>query len=167
MKTPRLIELLVLLIVGLGSIVEGVRLVGLDNVQFDRLGPGGYNIGIGAILIILGIAYFLNLRKKEAKTGREAKEKTGGDRVSAGNQQRSYTIMMVSIIAIMALYALLINWIGYLLASAVFFLLINRVVGFRSWRSNVAASAVMTACYYVIFVKWMGMLFPRGLWIQF
>jgi putative tricarboxylic transport membrane protein len=160
MKTPRLIELLVLLIVGLGSIVEGVRLIGMDNVQFDRLGPGGYNIGIGTILIILGIAYFLNIRK-------EAKEKTGGDRVSAGNQQRSHTIMMVSIIAIMAFYALLINLIGYLLASAVFFLLINRVVGFRSWLSNVAASAVMTACFYVIFVKWMGMLFPRGLWIQF
>jgi putative tricarboxylic transport membrane protein len=160
MKTPRLIELLVLLIAGLGSIFEGVRLIGLDNVQFDPLGPGGYNIGIGTILIILGIAYFLNIRK-------EAKEETGGDRVSAGNQQRSHTIMMVSIIAIMAFYALLINLIGYLLASAVFFLLINRVVGFRSWLSNVAASAVMTACFYVIFVKWMGMLFPRGLWIQF
>ena len=167
MKTPKLIELIVLLIVGLGSIVEGVRLVGLDNVQFDRLGPGGYNIGIGTILIILGIAYFLNIRKKEVKAEREAKGKTGGDRASAGNQQRRYRIMMMSIFAIMALYALLINWIGYLLASAVFFVLINRVVGFRSWRSNLAASAVMTVCYYVVFVKWMGMLFPRGLWIQF
>jgi hypothetical protein len=167
MKTSRLIELLVLLIVGLGSIVEGVRLIGLDNVQFDRLGPGGYNIGIGAILIILGIAYFLNTRKKEAKAEREVKEKRGEDRISAGDQQRSYTIMMVSIIAIMALYALLINWIGYLLASAAFFLLINRVVGFRSWVSYIAASAVMTVCYYVVFVKWMGMQFPRGLWIQF
>jgi putative tricarboxylic transport membrane protein len=162
-----LIELLVLLIIGLGSIVEGVRLVGVDNVQFDRLGPGGYNIGIGTILIILGIAYFLRITKREVKAEREAKGKTGGDRVSAGNQQRSYTIMMVSIIATMALYAFLINWIGYLLASAVFFFVINRVVGFRSWLSNLAVSAVMTACYYVVFVKWMGMLFPRGLWIQF
>jgi putative tricarboxylic transport membrane protein len=167
MKTPRIIELFVLLIIGLGSIVEGVRLIGVDNVQFDRLGPGGYNIGIGTILIILGIAYFLRITKREVKAEREAKGKTGGDRVSAGNQQRSYTIMMVSIIATMALYAFLINWIGYLLASAVFFFVINRVVGFRSWLSNLAVSAVMTACYYVVFVKWMGMLFPRGLWIQF
>lgn len=167
MKTPRIIELFVLLIIGLGSIVEGVRLVGVDNVQFDRLGPGGYNIGIGTILIILGIAYFLSITKKEVKAERGPRGKTGGGWVSAGNQQRNYTTMMVSIIAIMALYALLVNWIGYLLASAVFFFVINRVVGFRSWLSNLAVSAVMTACYYVVFVKWMGMLFPRGLWIQF
>jgi putative tricarboxylic transport membrane protein len=167
MKKPRWIELLVLLIVGLGSVVEGIRLTGLDNVQFDRLGPGGYNIGIGAILIVLGVAYFLVERKKEERTERKAKEKRGEERTSAGRQQKSYTMMMVSIIGVLGLYALLINWTGYLLASAVFFILINRVVGFRSWTSNMAVSAVMTACYYVLFVKWMGMQFPRGLWIQF
>ncbi len=167
MKTARWTELLVLLIVGAGSIAEGLRLTRVDNVQFDRLGPGGYNIGIGSILIILGIAYFLKARKKDEGDEKQAKQKAEEGRASDRTQQRSYTLMMVSIIAVMALYALLMNWIGYLLASAVFFVLINRVVGFRSWLSNLAASAVMTACYYVVFVKWMGMLFPRGLWTQF
>jgi hypothetical protein len=161
-KMGGLIELCVLVIVGLGSIIEGLRLTGLKLAQFDPLGPGRYNIGVGIILIFVSVLYFIGQRKKEAKAPKGATQKAAGDQTSA-DKQKAYTIMMVSIIAIMAIYALLISWIGYLFASAVFFLLINRAVGVRSWVVNLASTAILTASYYLIFVKWMGMMFPHGI----
>lgn len=75
--------------------------------------------------------------------------------------------MMISMIGAMVIYILLINLIGYLFASVVFFFLLNRVAGFRSWFNNLAATIIMTISYYIVFVKWMGMVFPQGVLLKF
>jgi len=59
-------------------------------------------------------------------------------------------------------YISLFYWVGYLPASFAFFLMINRIVGFRSWLTNVGVTVFMTASFYLLFVVWMEMMFPHG-----
>ncbi len=156
-----LIEVFVVVIVGVFSISEGIRLVLAGKLhKYDILGPGFYNVGLGTVLIIAGLIYFVSERKKafriEEKTA--VKESTG---------KSEYTKMMISMIVVMIAYIFMMYLTGYLFASFVFFLLINRIAGFRSWLTNLGVTVLMTASFYLVFVTWMGIIFPRGLLFNF
>jgi len=156
MRITLFIEVIVIISMGLVSIIEGIRLTTVEKIQPDPLGPDFYNIGIGLILVILGSIYFISQLGKVPR----------GEKV-VGKEYRKYKITMLSTIVVMVIYILLIHLIGYLFASAIFFVLINRVVGFRSWLTNLVATTIMTVSYYLIFVTWMGMIFPRGVLFDF
>jgi hypothetical protein len=74
---------------------------------------------------------------------------------------------MVAMVAVMIAYLFLMNLIGYLLASLLFFFLINRTAGAWSLATNLVVSILMTASFYFIFVWWMEIIFPRGLLFDF
>jgi small-conductance mechanosensitive channel len=150
MTLTLLIEVIVLLVVGGVSIAEGIRLMFGGKLQlYDVLGPGLYNSGMGVILIIVGIIYFF-IQRKKAQEGEG--EKT----------PKEYKIKMVAMIAAIALYIVLMNLFGYLFSSLFFFILINRVAGFRSWRTGIPIGIGMTISFYLVFVIWLNMIFPRG-----
>jgi putative tricarboxylic transport membrane protein len=162
MRITLFIEVIVVIIIGLVSIIEGIRLTTVEKIQPEPLGPDLYNVGIGLILITLGFTYFISQLRKVPKREKRATEEKATEK-----EYRQYKITMISMIVVMVIYIFLINLIGYLFASAVFFFLINRVAGFRSWLTNLASTTIMTVSYYVIFVKWMGMIFPRGVLLNF
>ncbi len=156
-----LIEVLILVVVGLLSIAEGIRLCVAEKIQmYDVLGPGLYNVGMGAILIIVGLIYFISQWKKAPNVDRQSVSKES-------KENREFKKMMISMILVMVAYIFLMDLVGYLFASAVFFFLINRVAGFRSWLTNLGVTILMTVSFYLIFVTWMGMIFPRGVLIDF
>jgi putative tricarboxylic transport membrane protein len=61
------------------------------------------------------------------------------------------------------LYLILINTLGYLVASFIFFILEFRILGIKSWPFNVLLSAFISVAYYFVFIKYCSMVFPRGL----
>ncbi len=147
-------ETMILFIVGLLSIGEGIRLVLAEKLQlYDVLGPGFYNIGMGAILIVVGIIYLISQLKKRPQAT---------PKPSAGNE---YKLKMASMVGALALYIFLLDYIGYFFSSILFFILIKKIVGIRSWLRNLAAGMAMAIIFYVVFVKWLDMIFPQGVWI--
>lgn len=155
------IELVVIVIVGMLSIGDGIRLILKKGLQtYDALGPGFYSVGMGSILIIVALVYFLTERKKSV--GIEKKPLAG-----QSAERKEFKKTMISMIAVMIAYILLMDFVGYLLATVVFFFFINRIVGFRSWLTNLGVTALMTAAFYLVFVSWLGIIFPRGLLFDF
>ncbi len=154
-------EVFIVAILGVFSITEGVRLVLAEKLhKHDILGPGFYNVGLGSVLVIVGLIYFVSERKKAARI-----EEKSAVKPSTGKSE--YKKMMMSMIAVMIAYIFLMYLAGYLFSSLVFFFLINRIAGFRSWLTNVGVTVLMTASFYLVFVKWMGIIFPRGLLFNF
>jgi putative tricarboxylic transport membrane protein len=154
-------EVLVIVLVGVLSITDGTRLVFKEELQtYDVLGPGFYSVAIGSVLIIIGLIYFVSERKKVLST---AKKPAVSQPLGTGEYKKT----MVGMIVVMIAYILLMDLVGYLLATVVFFLLINRIVGFRSWLTNLGITALMTATFYLVFVSWLGIIFPRGLLVDF
>lgn len=156
-----LIEVFCVLALGVFSISEGIRLVLAAKLhKYDIIGPGFYSIGMGAVLIVAALIYFWSERRKTVKT----EEKTA---VEPSAEKSQYTKKMISMIAVLAAYLILMSLAGYLIATFVFFLLINRIAGYRSWFANVGATVLMTGCFYLVFVVGMGIMFPRGLLFDF
>jgi putative tricarboxylic transport membrane protein len=146
------IEGLFLLTIGLVSSVESLRIISHKNphVIYDPLGPGYYLLVLSIGMLLTGVIHiYYYLRKgqsiAEEKTTKEMKIR-----------------LIVSIVAI-TVYLILINFIGYLIATFVFFILIFRIVGIRSWPYVFVLSAFFSVAYYFTFVKFCNMVFPKGI----
>ena len=147
-----LIEGILIIIFGLISIAEGLRLV-IDKdpyALYDPLGPGSYILVLGVSLIILGIVHIVINYRKLPKM----------ESVEIGKGMK---IQMLSTIIVLAIYIYLIGIVGYLIATLVFFLSEFRVVGIKSWRNNSILTSILTVTYYAVFIEFCGMVFPRGI----
>lgn len=152
MKRAVLIEGILLLAISFVCIAEGIRLITDTDPKavMDRLGPGFYVLILGIVLVTIGIAHLLvNCREKPD--------------VERSLINREMKVRMITMIMALVVYCLLIDLIGYLVPSVVFFLLEFRIAGVKSWATSVALAFVVTGGFYVIFLKYCNMIFPRGI----
>jgi putative tricarboxylic transport membrane protein len=148
-----LIEGILLLAISLVSIAEGVRLItykGSQTVVRDILGPSFYIFSLGIALMTTGIVHLFVNYKKDVST----------EKVAINREMR---IRMISMVVVLAVYTLLIDIVGYLVATIIFFFLEFRIVGIKSWIVNIILTLIITAAYYIVFVKYCEMIFPQGI----
>jgi len=146
------IEALLLLVFSLVAMVEGVRLVIYKDpyVLYDPLGPGIYILVLALGVMATSVVHFVvNYRRVPSF-----------ERVTTSKEMR---VQLFSSIGILALYILLVDFVGYLVATLTFFFLQLRVAGVKSWRTNVILTLMLTALYYLIFVKFCDVVFPKGI----
>jgi putative tricarboxylic transport membrane protein len=141
-------------VVGLTGLYEGIRLVRIRDVTViqDFLGPGGYVIIISLALIIAGVAHIIINYKEDIDKGK----------VIVSKGEKSTLRMVASIFVSLVVYCLLINFIGYLLSSLIFFLLMFQIFGFK-WFMNAILSVGLSIVFYLIFEYFLTMSFPRGM----
>ena len=152
MKKRVLIEGILLLVISFVGLAEAIHLVSDKDpyTVYDVLGPGYYILFLSLALMVTGILHIVvNYRKGIAAAKVE---------VDMGLRKR-----MIGMILALALYTLVINFFGYLTSTVLFFLLEFRIVGIKSWRTNIILTIVLTAIYYVVFIKYCDMVFPRGI----
>ncbi len=146
------IEGSLLLVISVVSLFESLRLIIYKNprIQFDPIGPGYYILLVSLGFLVTSLIYIRH-HLKEAQP--KAKEHTS----------REMRIRLFGSFATYAIYLILVDVTGYSAATFVFFILMFRIVGIRSWPSNVVLSAVLTFAYYIVFVKYCSMAFPTGI----
>lgn len=146
------IEGTVVFIIGVVTVVEGFRLSFMQKIQlYDVFGPGNYTIGVGLCLLILGPAYFLSHRKDIPD--------------QAEPVDKMLRNKLFSMIAILVVYIILMNIIGYLFSTLLFFLLIFRIAGYSSWPVIVPMSIGITGFLYIAFGHWLHMPLPQSIFI--
>ena len=58
------------------------------------------------------------------------------------------------------LYGFAIMFLGYVIASAIFFILVQRIFGERSWIRCAVIGVSITGCFYFVFSYLAGMPLP-------
>ena len=151
MRIGLLIEGILLLVIGLVSLIEGLRLILYKDpvILYDVLGPGDYILVLGLTLIFVAVVHVIVNYSKSIKGKVEMVSKVMRTR-------------MISIVVVIMIYTFLIDIVGYLVATIFFFLTEFRVMGIKSWRLNIILSIVLTGVYYIVFVQYGDMVFPRG-----
>lgn len=151
-KKRELIEGAVVFGIGLMTLIEGIRLTVYKDAHSveDIVGPGRYLIFLSVFMMLVGAIFFVS-------EFRSTKEK----KVEAGNP--SALSKTLPIIFALVVYIVLLYLIGYLGSTLVFFILMHRVMGFKSWTANIAVSAGIALALYGLFVMFLGMIFPRGI----
>ncbi len=159
MKKTAILEAIPLLVISLLGIAEGLRV----NIERDSstassmLGPGTYILFLGFGLMIAAISNFLLNYRDISRTEK-----------ADLSQRREIPVsgVVVAMIGIFAMYAVLIDYIGYLVPTILFFLLAFRLLGVRSWKTNIVLTSFVVAGFYVVFIHYCEMIFPRGIFFD-
>ena len=149
MRRTVLIEGILVLVISLGSMVEGLRLIAQRDPRtaFDVMGPGSYILFLSITLMAAGVVYFTVNYKKNLRM----------EKVAVNKEMR---IRVISMIVVLVIYILLIGIVGYLVASIVFLLMEFRIAGVKSWSITIILSLVLSATFYMVFVQFANILFP-------
>lgn len=152
LKRTVLIEGIFLLVLSFVALGEAIHLISTvdPHAVIDAVGPGYYILFLGLALMATGTLHLIvNYGKGVAAAKVE---------VDMDLRKR-----MISMVLTLALYIFIIDFLGYLISTVIFFLLEFRVVGIKSWRSGIILSIVLTAVCYIVFVKYCNIVFPRGI----
>lgn len=152
------LEGILILALGILGIGDGIRLTlkMRPQMNYDLVGPDHYLIMTGLSLAVLGLAYLVYTKGFEKKEGGT----TGG--LSTDDFQGKKRLC--SIFLAMVLYVVLIQIIGYLLATIIYLLATFRIMGVNSWRTNACFSIAAGVAFQLIFVRFANMALPQGFW---
>jgi putative tricarboxylic transport membrane protein len=133
------------IILGIVSIIEGIRLY--PSRMSPMVGDHTLPILFGAILVILGL--LIIFVKSEFFTVKFP--------------PKDVRKVIYYSIALMFLYCFLIHYLGYTITTFLISAWLFRVFGSYKWIKCFFMSAVSTIALYLIFILWLNMPFPAGI----
>jgi hypothetical protein len=137
----------ILLILAAAGIYEGVRLSKSVLLFVDPVGPGWYLFFMSCLLFVCAIALLVRqfIRRK-------AGQSTVSFSLHKGPAGRALILLL--------LYGVAIIYLGYVVASAMFFILVQRIFGERSWIRCAVIGLFITGCFYFVFSYLASMPLP-------
>lgn len=138
---------IILLVLAAAGIYEGVRLSKSVLLFVDPVGPGWYLFFMACLLFVCAIALLVRqfIRRK-------AGQRTDGLALHKGPAGRALVLLL--------LYGLAVMFLGYVIASAMFFIVVQRIFGERSWIRCTLVGVSITGCFYFVFSYLAGMPLP-------
>lgn len=135
----------VAIIIGLVCLIESQRLFPIGNTFLS--GDHALPALTGMAMVILGLLLLFVVKSAPAKVVLP---------------DRSLMIRLMSVLGILAAYSGCIAYLGYVIPTGLFGVVLFRLFGDYRWLTCVAMSVVCTAALYALFVLGLGMSFPRG-----
>jgi len=123
------------------------------RTQSSVLAPGIYILVLAGLLFGTALLYVWLSFRRSVPASTTASPAARGAWVSP---------IVVKMIATFAVYAYLIELVGYLVPTLLFLLVEFRLLGVKSWRTSTVLAALVTTLFYVIFIYYCEMVFPRG-----
>jgi hypothetical protein len=138
---------IILLVIAAAGITEGARLSKSTLLFVDPVGPGWYLFFMSCLLFICATALLVRqfIRRK-------AGQREVNLALHKGPAGRALILLL--------LYGVAATYLGYLLASAMFFIVVQRIFGERSWPRCAVIGVSITACFYFVFSYLAGMPLP-------
>lgn len=110
-------------------------------------GPGFFSFGAGLILGVLSLIEFF----------KSSVEKHEQKKIERGEK---YKIVLV--LAALAAYGLVLEWIGFLLSTFTLLIFLLRVIVPQRWTRVLVTAFLSSLCSYLLFEVWLKAQLPRG-----
>jgi putative tricarboxylic transport membrane protein len=143
----RLIELVVLAGISLLGGIHGVLLIAYPDpvALYDEIGPGRFLVAVSGLLLVVAMLYVVRMRARAD---------------SLASQPEA--ARAVRVVAVLALYAVLLDLVGFLLATFGFLLALFACLRCSSWRRSLLTALAYSLVLYLLFVHALEMELPRG-----
>jgi putative tricarboxylic transport membrane protein len=133
-----------------GVIVGGVSLMDLGLGSSSHPGPGLFPFLIGIIMALVAvvlIAMALASRKKDATF----------------NERPSFSRNIPLTLAVLCVYALVLEYLGYLISTSILLLYLFKIASSINWRMSLLMAVVVMAVSYYFFVVLLQSQLPNGI----
>jgi hypothetical protein len=146
---------IVLLICAAISLWDAARIASKFRLPgtFDIIGPDRYLMGIAIVIGILGISFIVDWIRK-------IRQPAGPRAATMDESAIQAAILAGGLLA----YAIAMSVFGYIISTIVFSLGILPVMGMKNRPRIVLLALIITASFYLAFVKLAGMPLPDGIW---
>ena len=155
MKNDDQIGGLIWLILGIGLSLTSVN---LKIGRFHNPGPGFLPFLSGLLLTIFGLVLFLARGFGQSRTGGMAEGKT----VSIAKAPKRFSIPIFTLL-ILLIYILLLEPLGFLLATFFFLFCLFKFVEPKKWLVPFVLSLISVILSHLVFSVWLRCQFPRGI----
>jgi len=153
-----------LLVFGVASILDARRIGSTIRRRgtLDIVGPDGYLLGVGVLLLLLGVLLALQawLQWRRAAPRDAGAAAAAAAAATATADEGGYAHF--ALIAALLGYAVLLPIAGYAASTVVFLLAVFRIMGVRSWARSAAGALALTILFYVAFTRVADLPLPRG-----
>ncbi len=131
--------------------------------DWENPGPAVFPLILGALLLLLAAGVLLR-----ALLAPKAPDKAGAPEGRIGSLKRFLRenqgeAKVITLTALLVLYLLLMQWVGFFVATSLFVALVSRLVEDRGWGRPVALAAGVGLFSYLLFEVWIKLSFPRGI----
>jgi putative tricarboxylic transport membrane protein len=123
----------------------------LNLGEFGRPGPGFFPFYLALLFSIVSLALIFGSLRVAADMQASAQ---------ATNRVRAEKVVVT--LAGLIVYAFLLEWLGFLLATFLLMLFLFKAVDPLRWHAAIAASLMTSLLSYVVFKKWLQVLLPTG-----
>jgi hypothetical protein len=142
------------LIFGAASVADALRIRSTIRLRgtLDYVGPDGYLIGVGVLLLIVGALLI------PAGVMAYRRARVNGDARTA--EEGGYAHF--ALIAAMLAYAVAMPVLGYAASTLAFLIAVFRIMGVRSWTRTIVGSVVLSVVFFVSFTVVADLPLPSG-----
>lgn len=161
--TPRkeMVSSLVLILFSAVFLVYTARYP-LDD--WENPGPAVFPLLAGGVLLLLACWQLIRafLIPRPLPEAVETKKESGASllRFLRGNRGEARVVRLT---ALLVLYVLLMQWIGFFVCSFLLALLSSRLTEAKDWGKPLLMSAGLTLFCYLLFDVWLKLSLPRGI----
>jgi putative tricarboxylic transport membrane protein len=127
---------------------------GIGVGSLRRPGPGLLAFGAGAGIGLLALAVFI--RTFLSKPSVDA----------APDEKSVRRVKFLLICTSLFVYAAAISWLGFVVSTFLFVLFLLRTVQAEKWWRSLLKALLITAGNYLVFVVWLGIHLPGGVWAR-
>jgi putative tricarboxylic transport membrane protein len=151
MKTGALLSSLLLLLVGVLFCRSSLH-IGIGGINAP--GPGLIPFGTGALLVLFSMGTIVEtLVTKWSGVGE------GSGPLFRGRRWGVIVIVLTSLFG----YALVLNFLGFLLATFLVLAILFKIPSQQSWKGALGIAALTTACTYALFAHALKCSLPSGI----
>jgi len=149
MRRYDLISSLVFLVLGVVVAVSSARM----NVgSFRDPGSGLFPLITGILMCVIAGGIIIKSRLQSLSAARNP----------LGKDKRLWHNKSVSTVVIMLLYAITIEWLGFLTVTLVILFVLFKMVGDLSARASLGGAVLAAAAAYLVFKVWLNVQLPVG-----
>ncbi|GAA3281697.1 tripartite tricarboxylate transporter TctB family protein [Nesterenkonia halobia] len=147
------IAAVVILAVAAVVLTDAVR-IAVDG-GFGPSEPGFFPLIVGVGLAVFGTAFLL---RTTAVPDLALREQAGEEHAT------THWRTLWSVIGGLVAYAVLLEPLGYILATSLFFLAVNLIAGSRRWVRTIIIAVLLATVLYLGFTELLGVRLPVGPW---
>lgn len=147
-------------IIGVVLVFRGLQL-GVDPAVVAS--PGLAPVTFGSLLIVFALVLLVRSVQTllAGKAGRESRKAPDGRWTSGGGADLGHLRTPAALLAVLVLYVLLLDTLGFLLSTALFSVVVLGMLGWRGVR-GMLAGIVLAAASYALFDVALRVPLPRG-----
>jgi putative tricarboxylic transport membrane protein len=136
----------------------------------ENLGPAFFPTLLAAALAFLSLLLILDsfLFQSTSEKEKDGAVIQGAERLeedSFGAEEISYTFLFGTI-GLSFLYVGLLSFLGYLISTPLFLIILIRLLEYKKWKNIIAASIGLTATLYLLFAVALGVSLPAGIFFS-